>query len=83
MASPRFDPTINLGHVALIVTWLIGGTAAYFDAVGRTKTAELRITILEARADSASIFQQEIFNALSDIKQDIAVLKAHDGDNRR
>jgi hypothetical protein len=40
MRGPRFDPTINLGHILTAATFLVVGTSGYVALDGRVGTLE-------------------------------------------
>lgn len=76
MTKPRFDPTINLGHILTIMALLGSVFIAYVNIVRSVDNHELRIAAMEKKSDRDLIIQQQILDALSTIREDIATLKA-------
>lgn len=71
MSWPRFESSINLGHVLTIVSILLGGLAAYNGIVVRVSAAEIRVQALEKT-------QNDIATALRDlaaVQRDVAVIR--------
>jgi hypothetical protein len=82
LSGPKFDPTINLGHVLTIVALLGSVTIGYFNIRNDVALADQRISSLEKGQTAADSFQSTVLSQLSDIKVDIGVLKARDGTTR-
>lgn len=76
MTMPKFDPTINVGHLAIIVVWIIGIIMAYSSILRTTDEHGIRIRSLEVQVDRSSNMQQDYLRTLSNIQQDIAVIKS-------
>jgi hypothetical protein len=49
MPSPKFDPTINLGHILTALTMLIAGAAAWSSINSALAQHEIRIATIERK----------------------------------
>lgn len=83
MPTPRFDMTINLGHVLIVVGMAVSVFLAYTDLVRSIDNHELRIQAMEDQRDENEIVQRQILDTLTTIREDIASLKAQMGASRR
>lgn len=45
---PRFDPTINYGHILTALTLIIAGAGAYFGMRAELQNVDLRVAKLES-----------------------------------
>lgn len=45
---PRFDPTINYGHILTAVSFIIAGTAAFFGMKAELHNVDQRVAKIEA-----------------------------------
>ena len=79
MTGPRFDSTINLGHVMIVVTMLGSVIYAYYSLQGSVQLADQRITTLEKEQADTITFQSAVLDKLTTIQVDIGVLKAKNG----
>ena len=46
--KPRFDPTINYGHILTALTLIIAGAGAYFGMRAELQNVDLRVAKLES-----------------------------------
>jgi hypothetical protein len=46
--KPRFDPTINYGHILTAVSFIIAGTAAFFGMKAELHNVDQRVAKIEA-----------------------------------
>jgi hypothetical protein len=46
--KPRFDPTINYGHILTAVSFIIAGTAAYYGMRAELQNVDQRVTKIES-----------------------------------
>lgn len=51
MTSPRFDPTINLGHVFTFLGYLLVAFGAYYGMKTELGTVTLRLEVVEKQID--------------------------------
>lgn len=76
----RFDPVINVGHIAtacvFVLTSLASSVAVYSSLQRVDDNHELRIAALERQFGQIAVQGTAIFAAITDIKVDIATLKA-------
>lgn len=75
----RFDWTINLGHVLMILTLMGSVFIAYSNVIRTQDRQDLRITALEQSAAKREAFESTVVNQLSSISVDIGVLKDRQG----
>ena len=47
-SKPRFDPTINYGHILTALTLIIAGAGAYFGMRAELQNVDLRVAKLES-----------------------------------
>lgn len=47
-SKPRFDPTINYGHILTALTLIIAGAGAYFGMRAELQNVDLRVGKLES-----------------------------------
>ncbi len=80
---PKFEPTINLGHLAIIVAWLGSVFTAYTNVIRTMDTHELRIEVLERNTNRAVDMQQKFLETLGLIQQDMAVVKTRIDESAR
>lgn len=80
MPRLKLDPTINAGHVLIVAGMLISVLFAYTDLVRAIDNHELRIERIEERDQQDARIQQQILQTLTTIREDIATLKARQGD---
>lgn len=66
--KPRFDPTINLGHILTFLGFITTGIGAYW-------TLDKRLSVLEERAMLITSSQREqaatVKESVQEIKQDV------------
>ena len=46
--KPRFDPTINYGHILTAITLIVAGASAYFGIRAELQNVDLRVAKLES-----------------------------------
>ena len=46
--KPRFDPTINYGHILTAVSFIIAGTAAYYGMRAELQNVDQRVARIES-----------------------------------
>lgn len=71
----RFDWTINLGHVLMILTLTGSVFIAYANVIRTQDRQDLRITALEQSAAKREVFEGTVVDQLRSISVDIGVLK--------
>lgn len=72
---PRFEPTINWGHV-LILCGFVATSFFYVGDIRETLTKhDQRLLQLERQAEDGALINRRVLEMLSEIKADIAVLK--------
>ncbi len=52
--KPRFDPTVNLGHVITFVGFIVAGIGAYAGASAELKAINLRLEVVERQIEKMS-----------------------------
>lgn len=75
MPMPKFDPTINIGHILIVLTFAVSVLFAYTDLLRTTDAHNLRIEKVEEQVSSNTNAGASILSALSDMKSDLAVIK--------
>jgi len=75
MPRPRFDFSLNLGHILTILSIVGSVFVAYMTVVREVDNHELRITTIEKQVDTSTSFQRQVLDKLSNIREDIATLK--------
>lgn len=75
MSRVRFDPTINLGHVLQVVAVVGGLLLAYVNIVRAVDDHEGRLKAVEKQIDGSDLFQRQLLDTLTTIREDIATLK--------
>ena len=80
--TPKYDPSINLGHILTILALTGSVFLAYTGVQVRLEEHEGRITTIERDIGRDAAVQQQILQTLTTIREDIAALKA-DSRNRR
>lgn len=83
MPTPRFDPTISLGHILTTLSLLLALFAAYSNLLRTTDNHQIRLEAIEKKGDRDVVIQQQILNTLSQIQQDMAVIKSRDAPPHR
>ncbi len=46
--KPRFDPTINYGHILTVVTFIFAGSAAYYGMKAELHNVDQRVAKIES-----------------------------------
>lgn len=82
MPTPRFDMTINLGHVLIVVGMMSSVFLAYTSVQVRLQDHETRLTTVERDGARDAEFQRQILQTLTTIREDIATLKAENRNRR-
>jgi len=72
---PKFDWTINLGHVATIVTLLLALATAYSTYQVTINDHDSRLRTLEKQGNHMDSRINEMYGLLYTIKQDMAIIK--------
>jgi hypothetical protein len=80
MPRPRFDFSLNLGHILTILSIVGSVFVAYMTVVREVDNHELRITTIEKQVDTSTSFQRQVLDKLSNIREDIATLKERSRD---
>ncbi len=75
MSRVKFDPTINLGHVLQVVAVVGGLLLAYVNIVRAVDDHEGRLKTVEKQIDGSDLFQRQVLDTLTTIREDIATLK--------
>lgn len=83
MPRPRFDMTLNLGHVLTVLSIIGSVFVAYMNIVRTVDNHELRIEAVEKQLDTTTAFQSQVLSTLSTIREDIATLKERSRDDER
>lgn len=82
----RWEPSVNLGHLLIVLGMFASVFGAYSDVQRTNDTQELRIARLEEELGRASaeaaVFRAEVRTTLQRILNDLAVLK-YDEERRR
>lgn len=71
----KFDPTINLGHVMQLAVIIGSIVWAYFGIVRDVDRHETRILAIEKQTEGSALFQKQVLDTLTNIREDIATLK--------
>ena len=71
----KFDPTINLGHVLQVVAITGGLFIAYMNIIRAVDDHEIRLKAVEKQAEGTTVFQNQVLETLTKIREDIATLK--------
>lgn len=70
--KPRFDPTINLGHVLTFLGFILAGFTAW-------STLDKRVTVIEERAQLQAVIDrnqdQQMGQSLTTIKESLTEIK--------
>lgn len=71
--TPRFDPTINWGHILIAVSFFVGGLLAWGDLKSDLRVDDLRIQIMEKSqtamaAAITKLAEKSVTDALQDEK---------------
>lgn len=69
---PRFDPTINLGHILTFIGFLATGFGAYSHVDKRLSVVEVKA---EIQAQKSSEYEARIKESLAEIKSDVKDVK--------
>jgi hypothetical protein len=54
MSRPKFDPTINLGHVLTILSFIISGIVAYIGVKVELSNVDTRLALVERTMQSVA-----------------------------
>lgn len=69
---PRFDPTINLGHILTFIGFIATGFAAYSHFDKRLSVVEVKT---ELQAQRSAEYEVRVKDSLSEIKSDVKDMK--------
>lgn len=69
---PRFDPTVNLGHILTFIGFMATGFAAYSHVDKRLSVVEVKS---ELQAQKSVEFEGRIKESLQEIKTDVKDMK--------
>lgn len=69
---PRFDPTVNLGHILTFIGFMATGFAAYSQVDKRLSVVEVKS---EIQAQKSVEFEGRIKESLQEIKVDVKDMK--------
>lgn len=75
MPLPKLDPTINVGHILIIMSVAASVLFAYTDLRAVDAAHNTRLLAVEKTASNNSADNKVLLNTLSDIKSDLAVIK--------
>lgn len=71
----KFDWTMNLGHLMMILTMVLAAVAAYATARVTLSEHEARISALEIGISSVRTTSSDLTATLYTIRQDVAVIR--------
>ena len=71
----KFDPTINLGHIAIIVSAVFSVFMAYSSIVRNLDNHELRLVALEKSNEDTASINREVLRTLGAIKEEMSAMK--------
>lgn len=74
MPLPKFEATINLGHILIIISWAAGVFMAYSNIIRTTDNHQFRIQSLENVVSRSSEQQSVMTRSLFEIQRDLAVV---------
>lgn len=76
---PRFDPTINMGHVLIAVGMLGSVAVAYADTRSAIEAHASEIAANKEAIRESKDFQNRVMEMLIGIREDVAALKTAGG----
>lgn len=76
MTGPRFEGTINLGHVLMILSMLAGGAAAWSTLEKQNAVLSARVTALELSGADLTTTLREVQRTQADTRVTLAEIGA-------
>lgn len=74
MPRIKFDWTLNVGHIAIVLSAIGSVLIAYTNIVRSQDNHEFRLSALETQARDASKTNKELLSTLGEIKEEISAL---------
>ncbi len=74
-ARPRFDGTINLGHIIMLVGFMASAAIAYTSVKSDITNHDWRLKSIEAAVKDQSLTNGQLRDTMGEISRDIAVIK--------
>lgn len=75
----RFDGTVHLGHILIILGFIVSSTIAYSAIRNDLNNHEWRLVSIEASAKEQRVINTDLRDSLSKIGSDIAVIRTQMG----
>lgn len=75
MGFPKIDPTVNIGHILIMLGMIFSAMGAYISIQQDLTEHQQRLMVLERQVSIYRNESREMLQTLSGIRTDIAVIK--------